>query len=128
LGGITGAGRLRAEIGSRSAGPYLVTVTSDAAPHCAAATVTWGASDGELTVTPVPRTWAQTAGLRSVSLLWPAEPGGYSLIVDGTGAHHQAADGPALTVTVTRAVLHRRGTAPAGSSSPCGSDCLPLIG
>ena len=66
---------------------------------------------------------------RQVSLLWPAaEPGGYSLIVDGTGACGQADDGPALTVKVTRAVLHRRGAAPAGSSSPCGSDCLPFIG
>jgi hypothetical protein len=128
-GEITGASRLRAQIRSRSADPYLVTVTSDAAPHCGTATVTWGASDGELTVAPVPRTWPQTAGPRPVSLLWPpAEPGGYSLIVDGTGAYGQAGDGPALTVTVTRAVLHRRDPAPAGSSSACGSDCLPLIG
>ncbi len=108
-----------------------MTVTSGAAPHCGTATVTWGASDGELTVAPVPRAWAQAeaAGYRQVSLLWPpAERGGYSLIVDGTGACGQAGDGPALTVTVTRAVLHRREPAPAGSSSPCGSDCVPLIG
>jgi hypothetical protein len=130
-GELTGAGRLRAEIRSRSAGPYLITVTSGAAPHCGTASVTWGASGRELTVTPVPRTWAQAeeTGYRQVSLLWPpAEPGGYSLIVDGTGARGQAADSPALTVTVTRAVLHRREPAPAGSGSPCGSDCLPLIG
>jgi hypothetical protein len=31
-------------------------------------------------------------------------------------------------VTVTRAVLHRRGPAPVGGGSPCGSDCVPLIG
>jgi hypothetical protein len=130
-GGTIGASRLRAEIRSRSADPYLVTVTSDAAPHCGTATVTWGAADGELTVAPVPRTWAQAeaAGLRQVSLLWPpAEPGGYSLIVDGAGTGGQAGDGPALTVTVTRAVLHRRGPAPVGNGSQCGSDCLPLIG
>jgi hypothetical protein len=128
-GEITGASRLRAEICSRSADPYLVTVTSDAAPHCGTATVTWGAPDGELTVAPVPRTWAQAqaAGYRRVSLLWPpAEPGGYSLIIDGTGS--EAADRPALTVTVTRAILHRRGPAAADRGSPCGSDCLPLIG
>ena len=128
---ITGAGRLRAEIGSRPADPYLVTVTPDASPHCRTVTVAWGVPDGELTVAPVPRTWAraETAGYRQVSLLWPpAEPGGYTLIVDGTGTYGQADGGPTLTVTVTRAVLHRRGPAPAGSSSPCGSDCLHLIG
>jgi hypothetical protein len=128
-GQASGASRLRAEIHSRSADPYLVTVTAGAAPHCGTATVTWGTSDGELTVAPVPRTWAEAAGLRQVSLLWPpAEPGGYTLIVDGTGTRGQADNGPALTVTVTRAVLHRRGPAPAGSSSPCGSDCQHLIG
>jgi len=128
-GRVFGASRLRAEICSRSGEPYLVTVTPQAAPHCGIATVTWGAREGELTVVPVPRTWAEAAGFRQVSLLWPpAEPGGYSLIVDGTATCGPAGDGPALTVTVTRAVLHRRGPAPADSSSPCGSDCLVLIG
>ena len=128
---LTGAGRLRAEIGSRSAEPYLVTVAPDATPHCRPATVTWSAPDDQLTVAPVPRAWAraEAAGYRQVSLLWPpAEPGGYSLIIDGTGTCRQADNGPALAVTVTRAVLHRRGPTPAGSGSPCGSDCLPLIG
>jgi hypothetical protein len=130
-GEITGPGRLRAEICSRSADPYLVTVTCDGAPHCGAASIAWGDSDREFTVAPVPRTWAhaEAAGHRQVSLLWPpAEPDGYSLIVDGAAACSQAGEEPALTVTVTRAVLHRRRPAPAGSSSPCGSDCLPLIG
>ena len=56
---ITGAGRLRAEISSRPADPYLVTVTPDASPHCQTVTVAWGVPDGELTVAPVPRTWAR---------------------------------------------------------------------
>lgn len=66
-GGITGTGRLRAEIRSRSDDPYLVTVTSDAAPHCGTANVTWGTSDRGLTVAPVPRTWAraEAAGYRA---------------------------------------------------------------
>ena len=128
-GQIPGASRLRAEICSRSGEPYLVTVTPQAAPHCGTATVTLGAREAELTVVPVPRTWAGAAGFRRVSLVWPpAEPGGYSLIVDGTGTCGPAGDGLALTVTVTRAVLHRRGPAPADGSSPCGSDCLTLIG
>lgn len=33
--------------------------TSDTAPHCGTASVTWGTSDRQLTVSPVPRTWAQ---------------------------------------------------------------------
>ena len=56
---VTGAGLLLAEISSRSADPYLVTVTSDAAPHCGTVTVTLGAPDGELTAAPVPHTWAR---------------------------------------------------------------------
>lgn len=130
-GEIPGADRLRAEIRSRPSDPYLLTVTSGCRPHCGTVTVTWDAPDGQLTVSPVPGTWAEAeaAGHRQLTLLWPpAEPGGYSLIADGTGACGQTDRGPALTVTVTRAVLHRQGPAPAGSSSSCGSDCRPLIG
>jgi hypothetical protein len=66
------------------------------------------------------------AGYRQVSLLWPpAEPGGYSLMADGAAGPGQAGT---LIVTVTRAVLHRRGPAPAGSTASCGSDCIPLTG
>jgi hypothetical protein len=82
----------------------------------------------QLTVEPVPRTWteAEAAGYRQVSLLWPpAELGGYSLMADGTGRRGQAGT---LVVAVTRAVLHRRGPAPAGSTASCGSDCIPLTG
>jgi hypothetical protein len=64
-----------------------------------------------------------------VTLLWPpAEPGGYDLIADGTGTCRQAGDDVALFVTVSRAVLQRRGAAAAGSGSSCGSDCIPLTG
>jgi hypothetical protein len=126
---VASLARLRAEIRSRASDPYLLTVTPGGRPHCGTASVTWDAPDGGLTVRPVPRTWAESAGAgyRQATLLWPpAEPGGYDLIVDG--ACHEAGDDPALVVTVSRAVLHRRGPAPAGGASPCGSDCVPLTG
>lgn len=58
----------------------------------------------------------------AVTLLWPPrEPGGYSLIVDGTGTVDAS-----LTVTPQRAVLHRpAGEAPAGPTG-CPHDCVPL--
>jgi hypothetical protein len=77
----------------------------------------------------VPRTWAESAaaGYCQVTLLWPpAEPGGYSLIADGTGAFRQTGNDLALVVSVSRAVLHRRGSAPADGGSSCGTDCIPL--
>ena len=128
---IAGLGRLRAEIRSRAADPYLLTVTSGCRPHCGTVTVTWDAADDSLAVRPAPRTWAGSAaaGHCQVTLLWPPDgPGGYNLIVDGTGASRLAGDDPAIVVTITRAVLHRRGPAPANSSSACGSDCVPLTG
>lgn len=128
----TGLDRLRSEARARPAGPYLLTVTASGRPHCGTATVTWDAADGSLTVRPVPRTWpeSEAAGYHQVTLLWPpAEPGGYDLIADGAARYHQAGDDPALIVTVSRAVLHRRGPAPAGGGGPgCGSDCVPLTG
>ncbi|MGH3247279.1 MAG: hypothetical protein ACRDOI_13865 [Trebonia sp.] len=126
---IPGLGRLRAETRARASEPYLLTVTSGGRPHCGTVTVTW--DDDRLAVWPVPRKWAEAeaAGYRQVTLLWPpSEPGGYNLIIDGTAARGQANDDQALLVTVTRAVLHRRGAAPATSGSSCGSDCVPLTG
>ncbi len=63
------------------------------------------------------RTTCRNASERpNVSLLWPpGEPGGYSLIVDGTAE----VDGETITITPTHAVRHR--PAPGG-----GNDCAPL--
>jgi hypothetical protein len=131
VGDVTALARLRAEVRSRASDPYLLTVTADCRPHCGTVTVSWDAPDGELAGAPVPRTWmdSEGAGYRQVTLLWPpAEPGGYNLIADGAGTCRQAGDNVALFVTVSRAVLHRRGAAAAGSGSSCGSDCIPLTG
>jgi hypothetical protein len=59
-----------------------------------------------------------------VTVVWPpADPGGYTLIVDGRA---EVTDG-GLTVVPTRAVLHRRATSDSAATSPDGlHDCLPL--
>lgn len=60
----------------------------------------------------------------AVTLLWPPrEPGAHSLIVDGTAA----LDDDCLTVTPTRAVLHRPAPEPAPAApGDCAADCIPL--
>ena len=103
--------------------PYLLTVGPDATPHAASVNVEWdppGAPDR-----PEPALKAPDHGQRSLlvgagrqtaanirtnevlALLWPpSSPGGYSLIVDGTGSIRE--EGPHLVVVIkpTRAVLH----------------------
>lgn len=61
---------------------------------------------------------------RDVTVIWPpAEPGGYTLIVDGRA---EVSDG-GITVTPTKAILHRRATPESEATSPDGlHDCLPL--
>ncbi len=55
----------------------------------------------------------------------PREPGGYSLIVDGTARPH----GDGFAVTPARAVLHRPAADaahPDPDATGCGQDCVPL--
>ena len=68
------------------------------------------------------RTVGNAAARPAVALLWPpAEPGGYSLIVDGDAT---TAD-DRLVVAPTKAVLHRPGPPPpAAAASGCTSDCV----
>jgi hypothetical protein len=69
------------------------------------------------------RTRANAAARPLVSIVWaPIEALGYSLIVDGDAA----VDGESLTITPTRAVLHRSAPPPGEATSACGSDCVPL--
>jgi hypothetical protein len=123
--------RLRIEVGRFSTDPYLLTVTSAGRPHCGTVAVAWDGLGDELVVAPLPSSWAgsDTAGHREVSLLWPpADPGGYSLIVDGTATTSMGDDDTTLlAVAPTKAVLHRRGPAPTDASSACGSDCIPIL-
>jgi hypothetical protein len=120
--------RLRAEMQRYAVGPYLLTVSDDARPHCVAVVLSWAGD--ELVIAAGNRTKANAAARPSVSLLWPpAAAGGYSLIVDATvtGTRRTGQGDNAVTVHPTRAVLHR----PAGSGdadpSACGSDCVPVF-
>lgn len=105
--------------------PYLLTVDADHRPHCGPTPVAWGEDD---ILVRAPSKWvgSQASGHRQVSLLWaPAEPGGYSLIVDGVA--ESAAEVQKLSITPTRAVLHRPGAPTDQSGSSCGSDCVPIF-
>ena len=108
--------------------PYLLTVSDDERPHCTAIAVQW---DGdELCMAPGNRTMTNVASRPAVTLLWPpAEPGGYSLIVDamvtktgGTGAGDNT-----LRAQPTNAVLHRPAQGDA-TTGDCTSDCKPIFG
>ena len=102
---------------------YLVTVGDDFRAHTVA--VEPVLTDGVLDVGAIGRhTRANVASHGDVTIIWPPdEPGGYTLIIDGTG---KPAD-DALTVVPNRAVLHRKATAESPSTSPdCLHDCVPI--
>jgi hypothetical protein len=101
---------------------YVISVDDDYRAHTTA--VTPELTDGVLRVGPVGRhTRANLEAHRDVTVLWPPPvPGGYSLIVDG-----HADDTDPLTITPTRAVLHRPATedSPPSTCSPA-YDCVEL--
>jgi hypothetical protein len=108
---------------------YLLTVSEGERVHAVAASAVVEAD--RLRVGPLGRHTRANAGERpAVTLLWPpAEPDGYSLIVDGEA--EMTDDG--VLVSPTRAVLHR--AAAVGTTTPtddhaCVSDCIevPLPG
>jgi hypothetical protein len=114
--------RLRDEVEVFGASAYALTTGTDGRPHAVLAAVEW---HGARLAFPAGERTAANAGERpGVALLWPpAEPGGYSLIVDGNAV---VADGR-LLVEPTKAVLHRParpGAEPAAGS--CESDCVRL--
>lgn len=71
------------------------------------------------------RTRNNLAQRADVTLLWPpAEPGGYSLIVDGTAEVTEAgAETARLSVVPTRALLHRDADSP-DAAKGCLHDCV----
>jgi hypothetical protein len=107
---------------------YLATVGAEPRAHLVA--VHPALVDGVLRIPDLGRTSRRNAGLNpELSLVWPpADPGGYSLIVDGTAVP----DGDELLVTPTRAVLHRPAptatdpTAAEPGDGRCASDCVEL--
>jgi hypothetical protein len=120
--------QLRSEMSRFTTEPYLVTVTADDDPHCGTVRVGWDATGERILVDPPPSSWPGSAasGHQQVSLLWPpAEPGGYSLFVDGAAEHRDGEQ--ALTISISKAVLHRRGTPTDANTSGCASDCIPIV-
>lgn len=102
---------------------YLITVGDDYRAHTVA--VQPVLTDGVIDVGAIGNTTGRNAVSHAdVTVVWPPrEPGGYTLIVDGTGRPTDAG----LTVVPGRAVLHR----PAAPNSPatatgCLHDCVPL--
>jgi hypothetical protein len=98
---------------------YLITVGHDFRAHTVAVNPAF--ADGVFDVGPIGKTTRTNVGGHSdVTLLWPPrQPGGYSLIVDGRGTAPD--EGGALTITPSRAVLHR----PAEAADAL-HDCVPL--
>lgn len=115
--------QLRAETRRFEIAPYLLTVSDDARPHAVAVAAAWA---GDALAMDVGKRSAANAKARpQVSLLWPPnEPGGYSLIVDGTAA---ATSDDRIAVTPTRAVLHRPAATPEAAKPGCSADCEPIL-
>ena len=104
---------------------YLITVGDDFHAHTVA--VDPVLTDGRFEVAGVGRSTRRNAGAHAdVTLVWPpAEPGGYSLIVDGRVS--SASDDAPLVLVPARAVLHRKATPDSPPSrTGCADDCLPL--
>ena len=91
---------------------YVVTVGEDRRPHVVAATPNWRADGASIAVG---RSTLRNVAAGSVVTLCfpPPDPGGYSLIADGT-AEAATGDESAISFVPTNAVLHRPVTPPAG--------------
>jgi len=98
---------------------YLITVGDDFHAHTVAVDPAF--ADRVFYVGPIGKTTRNNVGRHpDVTLLWPPlQPGGYSLIVDGCGTARD--ESGALTITPSRAVLHR----PAAAVGLL-HDCVPL--
>lgn len=88
--------------------PFLVTTSTDRRPHIVSVTVEFDGVQFSLEAGRTSRT--NVAASTALTLLWPAVGGPYGLIVDGTGLTDDEAE--TVTVTPTRAVLHRLADAP----------------
>jgi hypothetical protein len=87
--------------------PFLVTAGAEGRPHVTSITARF---DGAQFLFGAGKTsLANIQAGRSLTLLWSAVGGPYCLIVDGTGR----ISGEDVTLTPTRAVLHRLADAPA---------------
>jgi hypothetical protein len=116
---------LRAEIDRHGPVAFFLSVGPDGRPHSVQLRVEL--TEGQLVVHPGSSTVANAEARPLVSVLWPpVEPGGYSLIVDGTVAALSGAGGGNNFVAVkpTKAVLHRPAAATDPNAVAHGSDCV----
>ena len=115
-------GALGGQVEQFGAWPYVLTVSEDGHPHAVSVEMAW---DGSVFQGSGGRGTMANAADRSdaVTLLWPPfEPGGYSLIVDGTAAVVDSV----LTLTPRTAVLHRTGPPREDAPASCTSDCVRI--
>ena len=103
---------------------YLVTVSAEGLPHVVSVTVAWDGDDRRRLVVGAGRhTAANVADNPTVTLLWPAPPGGaYGLIVDGQARVDGEGADATLDIGPTAAVLHRT---PAGD--PESPSCITVL-
>lgn len=112
-------GELAAKIGEFDFA-YLVTVSEEGRSHVLSV---WPhVTDEGLVVDGVGRhSQANAAAQPTVTLVWPpADPGGFSLLVDGVAT----VDGSTITVVPGKAILHRPAPGPDGRRA--GSDCVDV--
>lgn len=100
---------------------YLLSVGEDRQAHAVATQPQL--AEGRFTLTGLGRRSRTNVHTQpAVTLLWPPrDADDYSLIIDGDAA----LDGEVLTITPTRAVLHRPAPSP-DPASACASDCMEL--
>ena len=98
---------------------YLVTVSDEGRAHVLSVFAD-AYADG-LVVDGVGRhTQANAAAHPDVTLVFPREAGGYTLLVDGRAA----VDDTTVTIVPAKAILHRPAVAPDGCR--VGSDCVDV--
>ena len=125
---VTLAG-LQEEIDRQGSVAYFLTVGPDGRPHSVQLRVAW-AETGHLVVHPGNSSAANAGARPLVSLLWPpTEPGGYSLIVDGTAAGVSGTGNGDNSVSIqpTKAVLHRPAPPADPTAEVHGSDCVRVF-
>jgi hypothetical protein len=82
---------------------FLVTTSADARAHVVSVAVRFDDARFWLRAGRTSRSNLEAGG--AATLLWPGPGGPYALIVDGVGDIQD--DGEAVSITPTRAVLHR---------------------
>jgi hypothetical protein len=100
--------QLHAALDEFGAVAYLLSAGGDGRPRCVSIALSW--SDDQLMASVGKRTGANIGIQPLVSLLWPpVEPGGYSLIVDGSASVTGESDGGGAIITIipSNGVRHR---------------------